>query len=308
MEKRVTKPLVKRIRSKIVRLLRPVHLPFMGRLPIVTVIKFFIRNVQRESITVRASSIAFNLFLSLFPALIFTFTLLPYIPIHGLADELNKLMKDVLPKGSYIALADTINDILYNPRYGLLSVGLLATLYFASNGINSMMASFNSRDNRSFLQLRFIALSLTVILGLLILIAIFLLIFGQKTIEFVITHTAIADSLGTTIVFLLQWIVVLALVFFGCTILYKLGDSHKKPWRHVYPGASLASVLIILTSFGYAFYVAKFANYNKLYGSIGALIVTMLWLYFNSLMLIIGFEFNKSLSHTKAFISKRIIP
>ncbi len=278
---------------------------FMGGLPLYWIIVFFIRNLVKESINLRASSIAFNLVLSLFPALIFLFTLLPYIPIEDLHDQVMIFLESLMPDSAYQTVNTTVSDILSRPRGGLLSFGLLAALWFASNGIYSLMEAFNSRDKRSFWKKRIVAIGLTFALGILLVTVISLFLLTEFSIELLIYYTSINHTLLAFLLMFMRWLLLGLLLFGACVILYRLGDRRSEKWRYTFPGAVLASILTVLTSILYAYYVESFANYNRLYGSLGAMIITMLWLYFNAMVLIIGHEFNRALGHAKLAVQRK---
>ncbi|RYD71875.1 MAG: YihY/virulence factor BrkB family protein, partial [Sphingobacteriales bacterium] len=270
---------------------------FMGGLPLYWIIVFFFRNLHKESINLRASSIAFNLVLSLFPALIFLFTLLPYIPIDNLHQQIMFFLKSLMPASAYETVDTTVTDILAEPRGGLLSFGLLGALWFASNGIFSLMQTFNKRDKRQFWKKRVIAIGLTFALGILLVTIISLFLLTEFSIELLIYYTTISHKLLALLLMGIRWFLLFVLLVGASVILYRLGDRRSEKWRYTFPGAILASILTVITSGLYAFYVDSFANYNRLYGSLGAMIITMLWLYFNSMVLIIGHEFNRALGH-----------
>lgn len=278
---------------------------FMGGLPLYWIIVFFFRNLGKESINLRASSIAFNLVLSLFPALIFLFTLLPYIPIEDLHQQIMVFLKSLMPVSAYQIVDTTITDILAKPRSGLLSFGLLAALWFASNGIFSLMETFNKRDRRSFWKKRSIAIGLTFALGILLVTIISLFLLTEFSIELLIYYTPIDHDVLAVSLMIVRWLLLFLLLFGACVILYRLGDIRSQKWRYTFPGAVLASILAVATSGLYAFYVESFGNYNRLYGSLGAMIITMLWLYFNAMTLIIGHEFNRALGHAKLAVQRK---
>jgi membrane protein len=278
---------------------------FMGGLPLYWIIVFFFRNLTKESINLRASSIAYNLFLSLFPALIFLFTLLPYIPIENLHKQIMFFLKSLMPASAYETVDTTITDILAEPRRGLLSVGLLGALWFASNGIFSLMQTFNKRDKRSFWKKRFIAIGLTFALGILLVTVISLFLLTEFSIELLIYYTSISHKLLYIMLLSIRWFLLFILLIGAYVILYRLGDTRSERWKYTFPGAILAAILAVLTSVGYAYYVESWGNYNRLYGSLGAMIITMLWLYFNAMVLIIGHEFNRALGHAKLAVLRK---
>ncbi len=294
-------------RSKIyrglIRFYKAYELRVGGGIPLQVLARFFIRNIGRESITLRASSVAFNFFISLFPTIIFLFTLLPYLPVPQLNEILLDLLRDVMPSEGYGAIQSTVKDIFDSPNSGLLSFGLIAALYFSSNGVFSLMDAFDKRDKRNFIRRRLIAIALTLGIGFTLLVAVVFLVIGRRVIEYIIYHSSLADYLTVYLLLAAQWVVIFCMLFVVCCIVFRYGDTRLKNWQFIYPGALVASILIVLTSLGFTFYVDRFSNYNKLYGSIGAIIITMLWIYLNAMMLLISHELNRAIQQGKIHVS-----
>ncbi len=235
----------------------------MGGVPVYYVIKIFFRNLGKESLAHKASSIAFNLFLALLPALIFMFTLLPYIPVSNLSDLIMGFFQQLMPQNAFLTIHDTLIDILERPRGELLSFSLVAALYFASNGIYGMMETFHSRDKRSFWKRRIIAIAITLSLGTILITGFIFYIVTELTVEYIVTHSFIRDDILKSLIVLMQWGLIYLLVFVATTILFRHGDSRSERWRHIFPGALMTSILIVITSIGFAFYVEQFADHNN---------------------------------------------
>ena len=273
------------------------QVPLHGGLPLKEVVSIFVKNAKRESIPLRGSSIAFNLFLALFPALIFMFTLLPHIPVPMLRTETLGLLKNFMPSAAFHEVDANLKDIFDKPRNGLLSFGLLATLWFSSTGVFTLMQTFNKNDRRTFFKRRFIAILLTLSLGSMLVAGMILIVFGENIIKLLLIHYFSLAKTGAFVMQFIRWLIILFLLFTSFSVLFRFGDTRIKKWSYIYPGALLACILIIITSAGYTFYVTHWSSYNKLYGGLGALIVTMIWLYLNSMAVIVGHEFNNSLYH-----------
>jgi membrane protein len=278
-------------------------IPGFDGLPLYDVADFFFTGIHKGSIKTRASSLAFSFFLALFPAIIFLFTLIPYIPIQNFQDQLLELIRNVLPSNAYESTRDTIEDIVKHQRRGLLSLGFLLALYFTSNGFMAMIKGFNTSyhvvESRGPWRRRGAALVLTFILSVLVMLATVLIVFGQTTSKYFVKKHIIKNATQLHIVASTRWAIILALILFSISFLYYYGPAVKKRWKLFSAGSTLATALTICTSIGFAYYVNNFANYNKLYGSIGTLIVVMLWIYFNSVILILGFELNASIDNAK---------
>ncbi len=282
---------------------KTITLPGFDNQPIWEVLKFLINSINKSALTVRASSIAYNLFLALFPALIFFFSALAYLPISGFTHELLKLLKEVMPTNAYLTVRGTIIDIIQYKRAGLLSFGFISTLYFATNGMNALISAFNATelayDNRSWFQRRLVALILLIIFSILIILAVILLIFSQSVFEYLMEQEIIQKGILLFVLNFGKWIIVLSSFFFSISFLYYFAPAKKSKFRIFSAGSTLATLLVLLVSLGFSYYANNFSQYNKLYGSLGTLIVLMLWIYFNSLALLIGYELNWSIRHTK---------
>ena len=284
---------------QIARRIKPIG--FAG-LSLYDVAIFFWKGLMEGAITTRASSLAFNFFLAFFPSIIVFFTLIPYIPIEGLQETLMELLAVVLPPSTNEITFTTLDDIINNPRGGLLSLGFILALYFSTNGINSLIEAFNSsyhiREIRPLIEQRILSLGLTLLLSVMLIIAIGLIIFGTVVVNYLVETEIITSSAADLIIYG-KWMVMLAMLFFGISILFHLGPALKSKWKLFTPGSIFATIFIIITSIGFNYYINNFSQYNKIYGSIGTLMIILLWMYFNSIILLTGFELNASISNAK---------
>jgi len=278
-------------------------LPGFQGMPFYDVFVFFIKGIQNGSLTTRASSLAFKFFMAIFPGIIFLITLIPYIPIHDFQDQLLILMKDILPNNAYEAMRETFEDLVKHQRGDLLSFGFLFALYLATDGIHAMISAFNksnqSAETRSIWKIRLISVALVFILTVLILVAIALIVFSNVAIDYLLEKQLLVDSLTIYLLLIGKWIIILGLFFCAFSFLYYLGPDKKLKWRFISAGSTFATIMSILASLGFSFYVNQFDSYNKLYGSIGTLIVIMLWIYFNAIIILLGFELNASIQSAK---------
>lgn len=278
---------------------KKVVLPGFGGMPIYTVFAFFITEINKNSITTRAYAVAFQFFLAIFPGLIFLFSLIPYIPIENFQEQLLMLLHEILPKNAYDLTRATFEDLVKNPRGGLLSLGFVIAFYFAANGIHAIINAFNhsyhTTEKRGFIKQKLTSVTLVFILVILMILAITLIIFSGVAIKFLTEKGILLDDFSIFLLQAGQWLIILLLFFLAISFLYYLGPSKKVRFKFINPGSSLATLLCILTSLGFTFYVNNFGQYNKLYGSIGTIMVIMLWIYFNSLILLTGFELNASI-------------
>ncbi|MBA3901287.1 MAG: YihY/virulence factor BrkB family protein, partial [Bacteroidetes bacterium] len=197
----------------------------------------------------------------------------------------------------------TMEDLVTRQRGGLLSFGFLLAIYFATNGFSSMITAFNHSyhiaESRSMFMQFLVSLWLVLIVTILLFIAIVLIIFSGITLNYLLEFGILKDSFHVTLLHFGKWVVILSLLFFSFSFMYYIGPSKKSEFRFISAGSTLATVLSIITSLGFAYYVNNFGQYNKLYGSIGTIIVMLLWMQFNSFILLIGFELNASIKNAK---------
>jgi membrane protein len=261
--------------------------------------KFFFREMREEILMIRASAISFHAILSTFPSIIFLFTLIPYLPIKHFQEILFTSLAQILPKNAYDLLYSTIADIVSIQRGGLLSLGFFSALWFSTNGVNFLIQSFhkNSKDyrKRGFLRNRLLAIQLTGLLFFMLTLSVTLIITGNQVLTLLLKYLQIKSAFTFLLFSILRWLIILSLFFFSIACLYYYGSGNRGKWRFLSPGATVATTLSILTSIGFSFFVNNFANYNKFYGSIGTIIVLMLWIYLNSFVLLIGYEMNDSI-------------
>ena len=283
----------------LVALTKRLHIAGFEGLPLHSVLLFFIRGIRRGALKTRASALAFDFFLAIFPTIIFLFTLIPYIPIENFQENLLSLLKEFLPQSAYEATQSTIIDIVKHERGGLLSIGFIAALYFSTNGFHTMIDAFNksyhTSETRTPLEQRMTSLLLVFIFTILVVIAIGLIIVS----EIMLYKIRFRDELTSFLIIAGRLIIIFALVFIVISFMYYLGPAKKTRWKFFSAGSMFATILVIITSYGFAYYVNNFGQYNKLYGSIGTLIVIMLWIYFNSVILLLGFELNASIQYAK---------
>jgi membrane protein len=275
--------------------------PGFGRIPIYQIIDFILDELKEDAIVTRANSMAFSFFLSIFPTLIVLFTILAYTPLYAqFSEALNSYIGTALPGNAGKMVFQTITDLATIQRGSLLSVGFVLSLWFSSNGIISMMKGFEKGHTESFikrtgLQKRIIAVKLTFLLALVLIGSVVLIIAGNSLFNLVFGIFKL-DYFVQWIIYLFRWVVMLLLLFTGITLIYREGGGIRRGLTFLNPGAVLATMLSVLTSLGFSFYVDNFHDYNKVYGSIGTLIVLLIWLQMNCFILLSGFELNASIA------------
>lgn len=307
MELRNTRRLVKfKPARSVMKGSRRIILPGFEGQSLYVVSKFFFKGIKNGSVNMRATSLAFSFFLALFPSIIFLFTLIPYIPIAHFQDQLFNLLQTIMPKNAFEAAEETISDIINKPRSGLLSFGFISALYFSTNGFNAMINAFNETyhtiETRRPIYQRFVSLIMVLVTVIMISIAIILIIVSEIGLHKLVHQ----DKASYYLLLFGKWLVLFILCFCLISFNYYLGPKRKKGWRFFSAGSMFATILIAAASFAFAYYVNNFGKYNKLYGSIGTLIVIMMWIYINSLILLLGFDLNASI-HTAKTKMKEII-
>ncbi len=285
--------------------LKRITFPGFRGVPAYDVLRFFVKEVRNETLVTRANAIAFSFFLSLFPSIVLVFTLMAYLPIYAnFSDWISGAIKGVMPGNAGTMLIDAIHDILTTPRSGLLSFSFLLVIFFASNGMMAMMKGFEKAQHTAFrkrtpLIKRAVAIQLTFMLGLLLAASVVLVILGNTLIELLSKYMNL-DVVSKYLLYGMRWLIILTVFYGGMWAIYRFGTSIRRRYRAYAPGAVLATVGSMVASIGFSFYVDNFGNYNKLYGSIGTIIVLMLWLQLNAFIILVGFELNAAIAINRA--------
>ncbi|KAA0942172.1 YihY/virulence factor BrkB family protein [Sporosarcina sp. ANT_H38] len=256
-------------------------------------LKELLVRIKKVDITGLGSQLAFFFLLSLFPLLIFIMTLLPYLNFNQA--EVFLLIRDYAPESVAMLIEDTLNEILKNRNGGLLSIGALATVWSASKGMNALTKALNrsyfTEESRSFIIARGMSVVFTVMLIAVLVVALVLPVFGQQIGVLAFSYMGLEEGF-LTLWNGLRWIVPPVLIFFVFSLIYWLVPNLKIRFKSVLPGALFATVGWIITSLGFSFYVGSYGNYSSTYGSIGAIIVLMMWLYFSAIILMLGGQLN----------------
>lgn len=249
----------------------------------------------------RANAIAFSFFISIFPSIIVLFTLIAYTPLYKNFNELiRSTVHDLMPGNAEQIVMKTIKDLTTIKRNDLLSVGFLLATYFSTNGMMAMMSGFQKAHKLTFrryglFEKRWIAMKLTFLLSVLLLGSVVFGILGNTIIEFLSDFFALKKFDKMSLVFM-RWFVMIALLYGGISIIFRLGVPLRKKLPFFNPGSTLAMLLSILVSIIFSYYVDNFSSYNKFYGSIGTLIVFLLWLQLNVFNILLGFELNAAIA------------
>lgn len=276
-------------------------LPGLEGLPLYDVVKFFLKELRNKNLGDRAAAISFNFLLAIPPFFIFLFTLVPFIPMKNIEPTLYRLAEDITPNYStFKIIRDMIHDFLYTNRTGLLSIAFLVGFFYSSNAVMGIMRSFNRMQpgfiRRKWWQKRLLALELTTVLVLLLLITVGLIIAQGAVLRYIFKLLDIRNAFVRFSIDTVRWLLIVLLFFSIIAVIYRFAPATTKKWKFINAGSTFATVLMILLTLGFSFFVNNFARYNQIYGSVGTILILMLWVHFNSLILLIGFELNTSIS------------
>lgn len=264
--------------------------------------RYFLRSLFMENISLSASSLSFNFFLALFPALLFLLTLIAYLPFDGMKTQLIEQLSLILPDSTYKEISQTILEILRKQNSSLLSFGFLLTIYFASNAFHILINTFNRRlagtdmrAKQNWFIIRGRAIFLTFLLTVLIIVFLAIVTASVQIETYMIDHDWPLVSIYSFLILLIEYLLIGAVFVFTISSIYYFAPSKTERWRFFSIGALLAGALAIIATFGFTLYVNNFDSYNKVYGSIGAIIALMVLIYINTFSMIIGFELNTSI-------------
>ncbi len=274
--------------------------PGFFKVPVYDVIVFLYNESMRVTLVSRANAMAFSFFLSLFPTIIFLFTVATMLPIYESFEyEINGYIDYIMPTNAGDELKATIKALV-KPDTRLLSVGVVLALYFSSNGMLSLMAGFEKTHLKVFrkrteVKKRLVALGLTLQVGVMLTASVVFILLGNIIISWLqdVFHLTIG---GAFLIGFLRWVTIILLFYFGFAGIYRYGAALHRRFKWFTPGATLATVLSLLSSLAFSFYVESFGTYNKVYGSIGTIMVLMLWIQLNCFILLVGFELNASIA------------
>ncbi len=248
---------------------------------------------QKDEIAGLAAELAYFFLLSLFPFLIFLFTLIGYLPLTQ--QEALQFIKQYAPEQAMTLIENTLLVVIDNQNGGLLSLGIIATIWTASNGLNAVIRAFNRaydvKETRSFIVSRLMSIVLTLAMIIVIVIALLLPVFGEQIGIFVFSAFGLSET------FLLlwnaaRWVIsfIVLLIVFSC--LYYFAPNKNLHWKEVFTGSIFATLGWIFVSTAFSYYVGNFGNFQATYGSLGGIIVLMVWFYLTGMIILIGGEIN----------------
>jgi membrane protein len=296
-EKEINIPVIR----DLVRFSKQIKLPGMGGFSLYNLLDVYGTGILNGTFSFRASSIAYSFFLALFPFLLFLLNLIPYIPIDGFQTRFLIFMEALLPAQTTEFFYPIIADIAVNPRAGLISFVFFLSIFLSANGVNTIFSafehSFHVTINRSFFRQYLVAIIVSIFLALLLLTSVGVILYGEYIINDLQSRAYIDNDVFWISFF--QFIVFVIMIYGVIATLYYFGTKEGKESRFFSVGAITTTVLFIVTTYLFGVYINNFSNYNELYGSIGALLILMFYIWINANLLLLGFELNVSIRRLK---------
>ncbi len=285
----------------LVRISKKIKLPGLGKFSLYHLLDIYGTGILKGSFSPRASSIAYSFFLALFPFLLFLLNLIPYIPIVGFQTRFLVFMEALLPAQTTQFFYPVIADIAVNPRAGLLSFVFFLSVFLSANGVNAIFSafeySFHVTINRTFFKQYLVAIAVSVFLAVLLLTSVGVILYGEYILHDFKSRAYISNDVAYISLF--QFLIFLVMIYTVIATLYYFGTKEGKSSSFFSIGAAVTTLLFLLTTYFFGVYINNFSNYNELYGSIGALLILMLYIWINSNLLLLGFELNISIQRLK---------
>lgn len=256
--------------------------------------------INKDNVFNGAAALGFYLTLAIFPAMILLMSIIPYLPIDQVDEALMDMLGQALPEEAYGIVEGVVVEVTADRRGGLLSFGLLGTLWAASTGMYAIMQqlniTYNVKEARSFLRARAAAVVLSILFGLLVVGAFSLIVLGGVIEDWIGSQLGFPDVL-LMVFAVFRWVVIVLALLLGFAMIYRFAPNVEQKFSFITPGSVLGVLMLIVVSIGFAIYTSNFADYNATYGSIGAVIILMLWLYIAGLVILIGSEINVLVEH-----------
>jgi len=281
---------------------KTVKLPGLEGLTLYDLFKIYGFGIIKGTFSTRASSIAFSFFMAIFPFLLFILNLIPFLNfIDDFQNEVLMFLEDLLPQQASTFFEEIFIDIASNPRAGLLSFVFILSIFLTANGVNAIFTSFefsyHTKINRSLIRQYMVALGVAFIIAILLLLSVSVTIYFTYLIEQLKDMGIVGDTILWANIG--RYAILIVMLYLGISILYYFGTKEGKQSKFFSIGSLFTTILIIVTTYLFSFYVENFSSYNKLYGSIGALLVLMIYIWLNSNIFLLGFELNASLHNLR---------
>ncbi|MBN2868098.1 MAG: YihY/virulence factor BrkB family protein [Flavobacteriaceae bacterium] len=286
----------------VVRLLGKIKLPGLEGLSLYDLLELYIIGIAKGALTARASAIAYSFFMALFPFLLFILIVIPYVPIDDFQSEFLIFLESFLPPTTTDFFYENIFNNIEGNKEGLISSVFVLSIFLMANGVNALFSgfenSYHEQLTRNVIKQYLYALGIALILSFLLIITVVVL--GYFQIYVISTFEGYIDSRNTDFwANFAQYVFFVIMVYLATAVLYYFGTAEGKTSKFFSVGALFTTVLIMLTSYLFGIYIENFAKYNELYGSIGALLILLFYLWLNANILLLGFELNISLKQLR---------
>jgi membrane protein len=255
--------------------------------------------IQNKHIDVFAGSMAYSFFLALFPTLMFLLAFLPYVPIENFQDIAIYWIKDFLPGDAFSLVYKTVKELFEKRTFGFFSINFIAIVFFATRGVNSMVQAINEIDQGgqplTFFKKQINSLIIFGAIFILGFLGVIAFLTGEVLLRLLFTTFHALKAVEYYLLSLLNSLVEFFIILLAVSVIYNWGPNAQKTFRFFSIGGVIAAALMLLAQYGLKQYFLNFSSYNKLYGSLGAVITLMVWFYFMSLALLTGFVLNQSI-------------
>ncbi|HRI00228.1 MAG TPA: YihY/virulence factor BrkB family protein [Saprospiraceae bacterium] len=290
---------------KLVEWTKIYSIPGFQNVSIYNILKILWKELRTNDLNTRANAISYSFFLALFPSLIFLFTLTAYLPKSlDFYSTMESSILSIMPDGAQDYLwKNIINGLRPRAKSSFLSIGFFLAIFFASNGMVSLMRGFDKTYKSSFRRRKFwekqaIAIFLTLLLGVLLIFSVLAIIFGGQIFNALFLALKL-KGMAVITVKVLKYLIIITLFYSVIELIYRFGPALRKPFKGFSPGAIFATLISLLTSIIFSFFVDNFSTYHKVYGAISALLITLIWIRLNVIILILGFELNAAIAINK---------
>jgi membrane protein len=279
--------------KQIIAIMQKIKFETLQGISFYDIVKLYFIGILKGAVPQRASAISFSFFMALFPFALFILNLIPFIPINNFQTDFIDFVSQNVPPNTFSAIENILDDILNKSNGGLLSSGFFLSIFLMSNGINALLDGFEMSSNisikRGYFRQFAVAICISIIIAVLLLVTVAAIVIAEIIIYKLQVQGFVSKiALIEFSKILFGFLMVLTLT----STLYKLGTRETKQMSFFSYGSVITSILFLISSYAFRIYVEKFARYNQLYGSIGTLLVMMIYIWINCILLIIGFELN----------------
>ncbi len=284
---------------QIIHFARKIWLPGFQGVNLYEILFFFVWSLRKGLISTRAAALSFHFFLALIPFALVLVISCAYVPFFDLKQDIIPILSGFVPKVIIDNFIDSLDELQNSTVNSILSVGFIMALYFISNGFRVIIQMFNASkinfDKRSWISTRLISFLLVIGFVISTLSMFLFMVWERKIINILSDNISFVSNNEGIIFYFFTFLIIGTIVYFSVAFLFYIAPLKRKTFKFLSAGATLSTVLILLIFLGYSYYVTNFANYSALYGSVGTIMVIMLWIYLNSYALLLGFELNASI-------------